>query len=96
MTADAAQIQSLLTEQPVLLEIQRKNTYESVKETLQTWLSPEEPEEGAIIDDEDEVEAVTAVAEQQFNDNDLLDELIDNISFHENLVKQEMIDVNTF
>ena len=58
LTADAAQIQSLLTEQPVLLEIQRKNTYESVKETLQTWLSPEEPEEGAIIDDEDEVEAV--------------------------------------
>jgi len=33
---------------------------------------------------------------EQFNDNDLLDELIDNISFHENLVKQEMIDVNTF
>jgi hypothetical protein len=24
---------------------------------LQAWLSPEEPEEGAIIDDEDEVEA---------------------------------------
>ena len=43
-----------------------------------------------------EKEVVTAVAEQQFNDNDLLDELIDNISFHENLVKQEMIDVNTF
>ena len=36
------------------------------------------------------------MAEQQFNNNDLLDELIDNISFHENLVKQEMIDVNTF
>jgi len=43
-----------------------------------------------------EKEVVTAVAERQFNDNDLLDEIIDNISFHENLVKQEMIDVNTF
>jgi len=36
------------------------------------------------------------MTEQQFNDSNLLDELIDNISFHENLVKQEMIDVNTF
>ena len=43
-----------------------------------------------------EKEVVTAVAERQFNDSDLLDEIIDNISFHENLVKQEMIDVNTF
>lgn len=47
-----------------------------------------------IISTEEEV--VTAVAERQFNDSDLLDEIIDNISFHENLVKQEMIDVNTF
>jgi len=37
-----------------------------------------------------------AIAEQQFNDSDMLNELVDNISFHENLVKQEMIDVNTF
>ena len=43
-----------------------------------------------------EKEVVTAVAERQFNDSDLLDEIIDNISFHENLVKQEMIDINTF
>lgn len=43
-----------------------------------------------------EKEVVTAVAERQFNDSDLLDEIIDNISFHENLVKQEMIDDNTF
>jgi hypothetical protein len=58
LTADASQVETFLAEQPVLLEIQRKSTYESVKETLQAWLSPEEPEEGAIIDDEDEVEAV--------------------------------------
>jgi len=57
LSADASQIENFITEQPVLLEIQRKSTYESIKETLQSWLSPEEPEEGAIIDDEDEVEA---------------------------------------
>ncbi len=39
---------------------------------------------------------ILIMTEQQFNDSNLLDELIDNISFHENLVKQEMIDVNTF
>jgi len=43
-----------------------------------------------------EKEAVTAVAERQFNDSELLDELIDNISFHEKLVKQEVIDIDTF
>jgi hypothetical protein len=57
LSADASLIENFITEQPTLLEIQRKNTYESIKETLQSWLSPEEPEEGAIIDDEDEVEA---------------------------------------
>jgi hypothetical protein len=57
LSADASLIENFITEQPTLLEIQRKNTYESIKETLQAWLSPEEPEEGAIIDDEDEVEA---------------------------------------
>jgi hypothetical protein len=62
LTADAAQVENFLTEQPVLLELQRKNTYESVKESLQAWLSPEEPEEGSIIDDEDEVEAVIEAA----------------------------------
>lgn len=43
-----------------------------------------------------EKEVVTAVAERQFNDSDLLDELIDNISFHEKLLNQEAIDVYTF
>ena len=57
LSTDASQIENFITEQPILLEIQRKNTYESIKETLQNWLSPEEPEEGAIIDDEDEIEA---------------------------------------
>jgi hypothetical protein len=44
-----------------------------------------------------EKEVVTAVAEQQFNDSDLLDKLIDSISSHENCCNQDMtIDVHTF
>ena len=57
LSTDASLIENFLKEQPTLLEIQRKNTYESIKESLQSWLSPEEPEEGSIIDDEEEVEA---------------------------------------
>jgi len=45
-----------------LLEIQRKMTYDALKEVLQNWLSPEEPEEGSIIDDEDEPEVEVASA----------------------------------
>ena len=56
LSTDAALIQSFLKEQPTLLEIQRKMTYDSLKEVLQNWLSPEEPEEGSILDDEDEPE----------------------------------------
>lgn len=62
LSANASLIENFITEQPILLEIQRKNTYESIKESLQSWLSPEEPEEGSIIDDEDEVEAVIQAA----------------------------------
>ena len=64
LSTDASLIQKFLKEQPTLLEIQRKMTYDSLKEVLQNWLSPEEPEEGAIIDDEDtpEVEEVSAPA----------------------------------
>ena len=56
LSTDAALIQAFLKEQPTLLEIQRKMTYDALKEVLQNWLSPEEPEEGSIIDDEDEAE----------------------------------------
>jgi hypothetical protein len=57
LSADASQIGKFLTEQPDILELQRKRTYDDLKEVLQNWLSPEEPEEGSIIDDENEVEA---------------------------------------
>ena len=54
LSTDASLIEKFLEEQPNILEIQRKRTYDDLKETLQTWLSPEEPEEGSIIDDEDD------------------------------------------
>jgi hypothetical protein len=56
VSTDATLIGTFLSEQPNILEIQRKRTYEEIKETLQNWLSPEEPEEGSIIDDENEPE----------------------------------------
>jgi hypothetical protein len=56
LVSDASLIQNLLTEQPSILELQRKMDYDAIKEVLQNWLSPEEPEEGSIIDDEDETE----------------------------------------
>ena len=56
LSADASLIGTFLSEQPNILEVQRKRTYEEIKEVLQNWLSPEEPEEGSIIDDEDEPE----------------------------------------
>jgi hypothetical protein len=56
VSKDAAQIQTFLTEQPSILEIQRKMDYETLKNTLQTWLTPEENEEEIIA--EEEVEEV--------------------------------------
>ena len=53
---DAAQIQTFLSEQPSILEVQRKMDYETLKNTLQTWLTPEESEEEIIA--EEEVEEV--------------------------------------
>jgi hypothetical protein len=60
LSADASLIQKFLKEQPTLLEIQRRMTYDDLKEVLQKWLSPEEPEEGAIIDDENDLEVEPA------------------------------------
>jgi hypothetical protein len=58
LSADASLIGKFLNEQPNILEIQRKKSYEEIKEILQNWLNPEEQEEGSIIDDEDEIESV--------------------------------------
>lgn len=62
LSEDASKIGSFLSEQPNILELQRKMEYDAMKEVLQNWLSPEEPEEGSIIDDEDEPEVEVASA----------------------------------
>ena len=62
LSSDASQIQKFLTDQPNILELQRKMEYDAMKEVLQNWLSPEEPEEGSIIDDENEPEVEVEAA----------------------------------
>ena len=57
VSKDAAQIQTFLSEQPSILEVQRKMDYETLKTTLQTWLTPEENEEEVVNEDEETVEA---------------------------------------
>jgi hypothetical protein len=57
VSKDAAQIQTFLSEQPSILEVQRKLDYETLKNTLQTWLTPEENEEEISPEEEEVVEA---------------------------------------
>jgi hypothetical protein len=51
LSADASQVQKFLSEQPSILEIQRKMDFDALKEVLQNWLSPED-----AGDDVEEVE----------------------------------------
>jgi hypothetical protein len=60
VSTDAAQVKMFLSEQPSILEIQRKNDYETIKQTLQTWLTPEDEVE-VIEDSEDETPVVEEV-----------------------------------
>jgi len=53
LIADASQIQKFLTEQPNVLEIQRKMDFDALKEVLQNWLSPEDAgDDVEEVDDE--------------------------------------------
>jgi len=60
LSNDATQIGTFLNEQPNILEVQRKRTYDDLKEILQNWLSPEDAAEGDIIDDEQDPTPVMA------------------------------------
>ena len=60
LSADAAQIKTFLAEQPNVLEIQRKMDFDTLKEVLQNWLSPEDA--GDDVEDEDEDETPVEVA----------------------------------
>jgi hypothetical protein len=57
VSKDAAQIKTFLSEQPSILEVQRKLDYETLKATLQTWLTPEESEGDELPVEESEIEA---------------------------------------
>jgi len=51
---DAEYVKNCLTEQPSILELQRKMDFDALKEILQNWLAPEEAEDD--IDEEEETE----------------------------------------
>jgi hypothetical protein len=60
VSTDAAQVKTFLSEQPSILEVQRKMDYESLKATLQTWLTPEENDEEVTEDVEETPEVEVA------------------------------------
>jgi hypothetical protein len=62
VSTDAAQIKTFLTEQPSILEIQRKMDYETLKTTLQTWLTPETNDEEGTEEAEEAIEAEVSSA----------------------------------
>jgi len=62
VSKDAAQIQTFLTEQPSILEVQRKMDYETLKTTLQTWLTPESNDEEGTEEAEAAIEAEVVAA----------------------------------
>ena len=57
LSANAEEVQSWLENQPKPVDVFKKYSYDEMKDALQKWLSPDEPEEGDIIDDENEPEA---------------------------------------
>ncbi len=57
ITEDATALRSYLDEQPDIFAINKKHTYESLKEIFEKWANPEEEEDNTPIastDDEDE------------------------------------------
>jgi hypothetical protein len=58
LSSNSTDIEKFLTEQPNVLELQRKTEFDALKEILQNWLSPEEETED--VDDEVEEETETA------------------------------------
>jgi len=60
LSDDAKQAELWLTEQPSILEINKKHSYEEIKTTLQNWLNPED-ESGEVIEDTEESETTSEV-----------------------------------
>jgi hypothetical protein len=57
LSDDADYVKNCLTEQPSILELQRKMDFDALKEILQNWLAPEEAEDD--IDEEEEEDVLT-------------------------------------
>ena len=55
LAASKDEVNALLENQPNPMEVFKRYSFEDMKAALQEWLTPEEPEEGSIIDDEKEV-----------------------------------------
>jgi len=54
LAASKDEVNALLENQPNPMEVFKRYSFEDMKAALQEWLTPEEPEEGSIIDDEKE------------------------------------------
>ena len=75
LSTNKAEIESFLTNQPDILELQRKMDFDKMKEILQNWLNPEDAAEVEVDDETDEVEETPAKATSDLPwDNDDEDE----------------------
>ena len=61
LSTDKKEIEKFLTEQPDILELQRKHDFDKLKEVLQNWLNPEDASE-VDADEEEEVEEAKPVS----------------------------------
>jgi hypothetical protein len=64
---DKSEIKSWLTEQPNVLELQKKNSYEDLKDVLKRFLNPEDEEseeETSTVEDTNDEDPILAKAEQ--------------------------------
>jgi hypothetical protein len=57
LAASKDEVKALLENQPNPMDVFKRYSFDDMKSALQEWLTPEEPEEGSIIDDEKEEEA---------------------------------------
>ena len=57
LAASKDEVNALLENQPNPMDVFKRYSFDDMKAALQEWLTPEEPEEGSIIDDEKEEEA---------------------------------------
>jgi len=67
LSSDKSEIKSWLTEQPNILELQKKNSYEDLKDILKRFLNPEEEEESeetVTVEDIKDEDPILAKAEQ--------------------------------